>query len=360
MIIKYESLHRFCSDVFQTYGFSGEESRQITDVLIQADLFGIESHGVSRIRKYIDLLESRVIRRDAKPEVIKETALSAVVDAHSAMGQLGAVAAMKLAIGKAKQQGIGMVQLRGGNHYGIAGYYALMAAKENLIGISMTNTVAIMVPTFGAKAMLGSNPIAFAMPTGKQPFLYDGATTVVTRGKLELYHKLDQPLKPGWTVDETGRESLQADKILDNISGKRGGGILPVGGAGEEGAGYKGFGMGLLCEILTSVLGGGVFSSGKQDKGDTSQCFYAIDYGMFGNKQSIEKHLWELTEEIRHSEKAVGQDQIFVAGDKEFAAEKQRRRDGIPLNDKTAEELNRIGNEVGVPFEMAQGAVSMI
>lgn len=157
----------------------------------------------------------KVIQIDAGTEIVKETKLSAVLDAHSAMGQLAATEAMQTAIKKAKQHGIGMVQLRNSNHYGIAGYYALLAAKEHLLGVSMTNSPAIMASTFCAEALLGSNPIAFAMPAGKYPFLYDGATTVITRGKVELYQKTGKQLMEGWTVDETGKmESLSMIKHI--------------------------------------------------------------------------------------------------------------------------------------------------
>lgn len=165
---QYESLGE---GIFQAFGFSTEESKQITDVLLWADLFGVESHGISRIMKYYQLLIGQIVDKNAVPDKIFETPLSAVIDAKSAMGQLVSAEAMREAIRKAKEHGIGLVQVKNSNHYGIAGYYALMAAKEGLIGVSMTNTVAIMVPTFSAEALLGSNPIAIAVPTKGDPFL---------------------------------------------------------------------------------------------------------------------------------------------------------------------------------------------
>lgn len=342
---EYKSLVK---NIFQAFGFSKKESEQITDVLLWADLFGVESHGISRILKYFNLLKEGVVDVKAVPEKIFETKISSVYDAKSAMGQIIAKKAMDEAIKKAKANGIGLVEVRNSNHYGIAGYYALMAAKEELIGISMTNTVAIMVPTFSAEALLGSNPIAIAVPTEKEPFLYDGATTVITRGKLELYKKLGKQMPFEWAVDENGEVSHDPAEVLECISNKRGGGILPVGGAGEEQAGYKGYGYAMICEILTSVLAGGVSSIHKKDVGDTSHCFYAVDPGIFGDKKAIKKRLTEFIKEIHAAKKAVGQTHIYVPGEKEFNRAKERKENGIPVNVKTINELNNITKELGL------------
>lgn len=333
--------------IFQAFGFSKEESQQITDVLLWADLFGVESHGISRILKYYRLLKDGIVDKNAVPEKIFETPLSAVIDAKSCMGQLVSAQAMREAIRKAKEHGIGLVQVKNSNHYGIAGYYALMAAKEGLIGVSMTNTVAIMVPTFSAEALLGSNPIAIAVPTNEDPFLYDGATTVITRGKLELYKKLEKELPYDWAVDDEGQVSHNPETVLKCIS-ERKGGILPVGGKGEEQAGYKGYSYAMICEIMTSVLSGGVSSIHKKDIGDTSHCFYAIDPGLFGEKEEIKERLTTLIKEIHGAQKAKGQEHIWIPGEKEFLKAAQRKEKGIPINHKTIEELNQIASELGV------------
>lgn len=349
MRISYEKLHRYCVQIFEKYGFSGEDSQMTADVLLQADLFGIESHGISRIRKYIDLLDEGIIQVDAKPEIIRETPLSAVIDVHSAIGQPQAVKAMQMAIKKAKEHGIGMVQLRGGNHYGIAGYYALLAAREGLLGISMTNTAAIMVPTFSAQALLGSNPIAFAMPKSDGiPFLYDGATTVITRGKVELYDREKKQLKEGWTVGASGKIETDPGTVLTEIRQKSGG-ILPVGGAGETYAGYKGFGYAMMCEIMTSILSGGVSAIHKKERGDTSQCFYAIDYGMFGDKAETERRMQQLADDIHGAAKADGCSRIYIAGEKEFDKEKENRRLGVPISEKSYLNLCEAGKHLGIP-----------
>ena len=255
--VDYQKLRNFCIHAFQGYGFDETQSEQITDVLLDADLSGIESHGIQRLIRYHKEITGGLVQKDAVPEVVFETPLSAVIEGNDAMGQLLGVQAMQMAIDKAKKSGFGMVTVRNSNHYGIAGYYTKMAAQQGLIGLSMTNTEAIMVPTFGKQAMLGTNPIAFAMPAQPTIYSFDAATTVVPRGKLEVYVKRGNGLPLGWAVDEEGHDSDDADRVLKNIIAKTGGGILPLGGCGELTSGYKGYGFAMLCEIATAILSGG-------------------------------------------------------------------------------------------------------
>ena len=254
----FDELKVFCEHVFAAFGFSEEDSRTVTDVLLAADLAGITSHGVQRLVRYHkEINELGYVDMKSTPEIMRETLVSAVVDAHNGMGQVVSVKAMNLAIDKAKKSGIGMVPVRNSNHFGIAGYYARMAVSQGLIGVAMTNSEAIMVPTFGKKAMLGTNPIAFAMPAKPFPFVFDSATTVVPRGKLEVVVKRDGVIPEGWAVDERGLPCTDAARVLGNIINKAGGGILPLGGAGEDTSGHKGYGFGMICEIMTAVLSGG-------------------------------------------------------------------------------------------------------
>ena len=246
----YELLHGFCMDAFEKFGFTEAEANIIQDVLLTADLYGIESHGMQRMVRYHKCIEKGMIHVDAKPGVVFETPVSAVVDGHDGMGQLIGHFAMELAIEKAKKSGVGIVSARNSNHYGIAGYYANMACKEGLVGFSCTNSEAIMVPTFGRKAMIGSNPIACAMPAEPYNFFFDASTTVVTRGKLEMYNKAEKPLPEGWALDKDGHPSTNAPDVLANIVAKNGGGIMPLGGSTEKLGSHKGYGYGMLCEIF--------------------------------------------------------------------------------------------------------------
>ena len=348
--ISYEDTRKFCIKVFEGYGFTEEESVRITDVLLEADLNGTESHGIQRLVRYDFEIRSGYVKLDAKPEVVFETPVSAVIDGHDAMGQLLGVQAMNIAIEKAKKVGVGMVSVRDGNHYGIAGYYSNMAVKEGLIGISMTNTESIMVPTFGKESVLGTNPIAFAMPADPVPFSFDAATTVVPRGKLEVYAKRGNGLPDGWALDETGSTSTDSDRVLKNIIGKLGGGILPLGGAGELNSGYKGYGFGMIVEIMTGILSGGCTSyhvNRTPGRINTAMYFMAIDPAVFGDKEAIKAHLSAFLQEIRDSEKADGQTRIYIHGEKEYEHHAVVLKEGIPVNEKTYSEMQKIAAFTG-------------
>ena len=348
--LPYEALKQFCIKAFQGYGFNEEESQQITDVLLDADLSGIESHGVQRLIRYHKEITGGLVTVKAVPEIVKETPISATIEGNDAMGQLLGVQAMDLAIEKAKKVGVGMVAVRNSNHYGIAGYYTRMAAEQGLIGICMTNSEAIMVPTFGREAMLGTNPIAFSMPAEPIPFTFDAATAVVPRGKLEVYAKRDGVIRDGWALDENGHPSTDAARVLRNIIGKSGGGILPLGGAGEETSGYKGYGFGMLCEICTGILAGGLTSNHvNRTPGRINIChfFMAVDYGMFGQKEDLEAGLSKYLEELRQSPKAEGADRIYTHGEKEFENRQKVLAEGIRVNEKTYAEMQMIARYTG-------------
>ena len=349
----FETLNTFCGDVFRAFGFNDADADTITDVLLTADLFGIESHGMQRMVRYHKGLEKGTIHKDAKPEVVFETPISAVIDGHSGMGQLVSVFAMNKAIEKAKTTGVGIVTVRESNHYGIAGYYAKMASDQGLLGFSCTNSEAIMVPTFGRKAMLGSNPIAVAMPADPYPFLFDSSTTVVTRGKLEMYNKMGKPLPEGWALDENGQPSQDAPRVLANIVGKKGGGIVPLGGDTETLGSHKGYGYGIITEIFSSILSQGVTSAECctfEDKTGICHGFAAIDPAAFGDPDAIRAHFSDYLRELRESPKAEGAARIYTHGEKEVEAERDRRENGIQVNDGTMVELADLCNYLGLDF----------
>lgn len=348
--IQPDRLRSYCEAIFEARGFSAADSRQIVDVLLTADLYGIESHGVQRLIRYDEAIREGAILPDAPMTLVHGSTISRVYDAHRTMGQLAAHRCMAEAIGMAQAHGIGMVLARGSNHYGIAGYYTLMAAREDLLGISMTNTEAIAIPTHGRKAMLGTSPIALCMPADPTPFWYDASTTVVTRGKLEVHRKREQPLPQGWAADASGRPAQDAQQVLDSIIGKLGGGIFPLGGATEQGGSHKGYGLGLIVELFTSILAGGTTSPHVQHSGnaDTSFSFCALDYGIFGDKREIRARMSTLLQELRDSPRAEGQARIYTHGEKEFESEQRLRRAGIPVNRRTLQELSEIGLSLGI------------
>ncbi|MEQ8197149.1 MAG: Ldh family oxidoreductase [Clostridiaceae bacterium] len=346
----YSDLKNLCTTAFEKFGCSKEDSETITDVLLLSDLFGIESHGMQRIVRYYNGIKNGIMKVDAEIETVHETMISAVLDAHGAMGQVVGKKAMELAIEKAKKTGIGLVTVRNSNHYGIAGYYSKMAEKEGMLGISMTNSEAITVPTFGREAMMGSNPLAISMPAKPYPFLLDMSTSVVTRGKVEVYNKNQKPLPIGWTLDGEGQDTDDAKAVLYNIINKIGGGILPLGGSGEGFSGHKGYGLAVAVEMFCAIFSGGVTSNyihGGKAAG-TCHFFLAADYGMFGDKESIENHMSKYLTELRESKKAAGALRIYTHGQKEMEAYDDKLENGILVNKNTLKEIEDMCNYLGI------------
>lgn len=349
-LISEKTLRAFMERVFEKEGFAAPDARTIADVLMQADLFGIESHGAQRMMYYHQNIASGSVDVRAVPEIVRQTPVSALMDAHFAMGQLSAAAAMRLAIEKAKHVGVGIVCVRNSSHFGIAGYYPLMAAREGLCAFSMTNTGPIMVPTFGREMMLGTNPLAFCMPADPVPFWFDASTTVVTLGKVEVYAKREKPMPEGWTIDGDGKPCADAGRMNRSILMGGLGGILPLGGEGELRSGHKGYGLAIMVEALTGVLAQGLLSPQMQGAhGDhTSHFFLAFDPAMFGDPADIRAQMSRYLTMLRESEKLPGHDRIYTPGEKAFEAQTRRMKEGIPVEEKTLLELREIAAELGV------------
>lgn len=347
----YADLRRFCLKTYSNYGFSSQESEIITDTLLCADLFGIESHGVQRMNRYHNEISKGLVKIDAKPVIILETHISAVLDADKSMGQVVSARAMDLAIKKAKTAGIGMITVRNSNHHGISGYFANMACKEDLMGVCMTNAESMAVPTFGKEAMCGTNPIALAFPADPVDFLFDASTTVVTMGKVEVYKKNEELLPENWAVRTNGHISRDAVDVLRNIAGKLGGGILPLGGLGENFGGHKGYGLGIIVDLFTGILSSGKTSNHVnrvEGQNDISHFFMAVDYGLFGDKSDIQNHFSSFLHELRNSRKADGQERIYTHGEKEVESRERKLVDGIPLSIKTVGEMQVIAESLGI------------
>ncbi len=357
--VKIETMEAFCMDVYPRFGFTEEEARIITNNLLLSDSYGIESHGAQRLTRYHKGIANGMIKVHAKPEIVFETPVSAVVDGHEGMGQLIGHFCMELAIKKAKESGIGIVSARESNHYGIAGYYAKMACDEGLIGLSTTNSEAIVVPTFGKKAMLGTNPIAFAMPAEPYPFFFDASTSVVTRGKFEMYKKAETPIPDVWGLDADGKPCTDAATVLTNIDKKAGGGIMPLGGNIEKTGSHKGYGYAMLAEILSSILSLGCTSNYNIINGHGGTChgFVAIDPKIFGDAEAIKDHFSKFLEELRESPKAEGQDRIYTHGEKEVFSVQDTKENGIVVDMKTLDEMKSMSAFVGADFDKYFGYI---
>jgi LDH2 family malate/lactate/ureidoglycolate dehydrogenase len=350
-----KKLESFCVDVFMKLGLSREDASDSAEILVAADARGIGSHGVGRLWRYENGIKKGIMSADVHPTVLRETPMSLVLDAEGAMGLSLSKKTMTRIIGKAETVGAAFASIRNSNHYGIAGYYTEMAARHDMIGISMTNTAALGVPTFGRAAMFGTNPIAFSVPAhdGKI-FTLDMATTCVTRGKIEVYEREGKTLPLGWAVNTKGKGTTDAHSLLDDMLFQRGGGLLPLGGEGEEFSGYKGYGLAVLVDIMTAVASGGVFGKSVMDSEATSarvcHFFGALRLDLFRDPEEFKTDMDRLLEELSGAEPAEGRDRVYYAGLKEHEAEALSNRIGVPLTAKVTAQLKIIGAELGVSF----------
>jgi LDH2 family malate/lactate/ureidoglycolate dehydrogenase len=342
-------------------GVSPQDARITADVLVQANLRGIDSHGVARLARYVNGLRDGVMVAQPAERLVVETPTTATIEAGAGLGQPVSYRAMKAAIAKAKEYGCGFATVRNSNHYGIAGYYAMMALEHGMIGISTTNAAILVVPTFGCDAMYGTNPIALAVPADRErAFVMDMATSTVPRGKLEVYHRQEKPLPLGWATDEHGVPTTDAARVLDNFVKRAGGGLLPLGGAGEEFSGYKGYGMGLMVEILSAVLPGAAFltsvypkdADGKALPANLGHFFGAWRLDAFRSPEEFKADMDAFLREIKRGNLAEGATRIYIHGEKEFEEADRRAEHGIPLGAKVEASLRQIATDLDIEYDL--------
>jgi len=350
-------IHQFMVDVFEALGTPPGDARICAEVLIASDLRGIESHGVGRLKYYYDRIQAGVQFTKTEMEIVKETETSAVVDGHHGMGHAIAYRSMRLAMDKARQYGLGAVAVRNGSHFGIAGYYPLMAVEEGMIGLTVTNARPAIAPTFGTEPMLGTSPIAFAAPSDMEfPFCFDGATSISQRGKVEVAARAGRPVPEGWLIDAEGNPATDPTRILEDL-GKATAAFLPLGGAGELLAGYKGYDLATMVEILSASLCGGVFmkdllgfaEDGSRRPYMLGHFFLAIDIEHFIPLE-VSRHITGgIMRTLQASRKSPGQERIYVAGEKEYEKEALVRERGVPVNRNLRRELQTMRDELRIP-----------
>jgi len=349
---KKEDLMDFVVRYMTRLGVPPEDAKIVGKVLICADIRGVESHGLHRLGSYYG---SRISKGWIDPltpfKVLSETSTTALIDGGNGCGQVVSHKAMEMTIEKARTSGIGAITIRNSNHYGIAGYYAMMALRHNMIGLSLTNSQPLVAPTYGRTAVLGTNPIALAAPSDKAyPFMLDMATSAVAYGKIQVYEKKHEPIPIGWGIDEDGQATNDPARIKPGGHGA----LLPLGGM-EITAGYKGYGLSVLVEILCSALSGGEFLTniggpGKPEPTGVSHFFMAINIEAFRPIIDFKKHMDAMIGLLKQSPLAVGRDQILVAGEKEFMYAEFNEKHGVPLIKPIVEGLIMEGEKVGVPF----------
>lgn len=354
--VPFDLLERFMVDVFQAVGVPEADARVCAEVLITSDRRGIDSHGIGRFKPiYIDRIKLGQIDPVTRFEVVREGPTTAVVDGHNGMGQVIARRAMQMAIDKAASHGLGMTVVRDSNHYGIAGYYALMATARDMIGITGTNARPSIAPTFGVENMLGTNPLTIGLPTDEDfPFVIDCATSVSQRGKIETCARLGKALPEGWVIGLDGRTRTDTEQILKDLV-KGTAALTPLGGVGEETAGYKGYGYATVVEILSAALCQGAFMKqllgvrdGQPAPYRLGHFFMAIDVAAFVAPAEFRKTAGAILRELRNSRKAPGAERIYTAGEKEHLAWLERRDKGAKVDDELRRHIVELRDEHGL------------
>lgn len=356
LFIPFETLEKFLPSILIKAGIPVKDTEVITDVLLQADKLGFDSHGVNRLKPiYLDRIKEGIINPVTHHEIVKENPATAVIDGHNGMGQVISHFAMSLAIEKAKKFGMGMVAVRNSNHYGFAGYYPLMAVKDDMIGITGTNARPSIAPTFGVENVLGTNPLTFGIPTDEGfPFLLDCATSITQRGKIELYAREGKNMPAGWVIDEIGGSKTDSKEVLgDLIAGKAA--LTPLGGVGEETGGYKGYGYATVVEILSAALQQGAYlrmllglKDGKKVPYSLGHFFIVIDINSFTDPADFKKTTGDILREIRASRKMPGHTRIYTAGEKEHYTRLKRENKGVPFSPELLNEFRELCNSYGL------------
>jgi len=351
--LKVNTLTEFAIRVLCTLGVPQNDAGVVADVLITADQMGISSHGLQRLKRYTAGLQMGVMKPIADVKILKETPNTLLVSGGDGLGQVIAYKTMKLVIDKALKNNIAFATVRDSNHYGMAGYYPRMALEHDLIGISVTNSTPLVVPTHGTKSLLGTNPISIAVPAGKeQPVVLDMATSTTPSGKLEVYRRQEKEMPISWAVDEFGNPTQDIARVQSNWRDKKGGGLLPLGGVDEEGGGHKGFGLSFMVDILSGVLSGSEFGPNLYARNDmppkVSHLFGAIRIDAFIDTHLFKKILDNYIETLRNSDKAAGQQRIYIHGEKEYEAYRQHQEE-VLLYYKVVEELRELGKQFCVP-----------
>jgi L-2-hydroxycarboxylate dehydrogenase (NAD+) len=354
--IPFDVVEKFMVDVMGKAGIPVDDAKIVADVLVQADKLGFDSHGVNRLKPiYLDRIKEGIQLPVTQFEVVREGPTTAVVDGHNGMGHVVAYKSMKLAIEKAKKYGMGMVAVRNSTHYGFAGYYPLMAVRENMVGITGTNARPSIAPTFGIENMLGTNPMTFGIPSDEDfPFLLDCATSITQRGKVELYAREGKEMPKGWVIDEQGESKTNAVEVLQDLIAGRAA-LTPLGGVGEETAGYKGYGYATVVEIFSAAFQQGAFmkmllgvKDGKKVPYPLGHFFIVIDVNAFADPEDFKKTTGSILRELRASKKMPGQSRIYTAGEKEHDIWISRKDKGVPFNDALIDEFRGMCHNYGL------------
>lgn len=356
LTLPYHQLRTFAVEIFRKINCPEADAQLASAVLLSADLRGIDSHGLARLSGYVRLWEAKRINSQPDIRVVHETPSTAVVDGDGGLGLVVAPKAMEIAMEKATRVGTGWVAVKNSNHFGIAGYHAMMALERNMIGMAMTNASPLVAPTFSVERLLGTNPICVAIPAGKQPaFVADFATTTAANGKLEILQRKNQEAPEGWIQKKDGSISTNPYEL------KEGGALIPLGSDREHGS-HKGFCLGAWVDIFSAVLSGAnygpwvppfvSFLSPPADPvgAGIGHFFGALRVDAFRPADEFKNHMDTWIGRFRSAKTVEGEQRVIIPGDPEREAETERMARGIPLNDKVVEDLIALGEKLKVKF----------
>lgn len=360
--VPWEQMNAFLIDAFKGYGVPEEDAKICADVLLESDRRGIESHGCNRFKPiYIDRIVNGTLLPKTELEILKETPSTLVMDAHNGMGMVASYRMMERLIEKARMVGMAGGAITNSTHYGIAGYWATMASKAGMIGVTGTNARPSIAPTFGVENMMGTNPLTFAIPTDEEfPFCLDCATSTVQRGKIEYYAREGKDTPAGMVIAHDGSIMTDSNAILKAlVSGEAA--LTPIGGAGDEMCGYKGYGYAAVVEILSAALTGGPFmkaltgvgSDGKPQMYHLGHFFFIINPEFFMGLDTLRKTAGEICRALRASEKAPGEERIYTAGEKEWIIWQERKDKGVPVNQAVQKEIIDVRDKLNLPYRFS-------
>ncbi len=352
----YAALSTFSQEIFTKIGCSTAHAALATKALLAADLRGIDSHGIARLSGYVRLWEVERVNAAPSIRLLHETPSTTVMDGDRGLGLVIAQEAMQVAIQKAKQVGTGWVSVQNSNHFGIAGYHAMLALEHDMIGIAMTNASPLVAPTFSVDKMLGTNPIAVAAPAGEEPpFVADLATTTAANGKLEILQRKNLATPDGWVQDEAGNASTDAHIL------KKGGALLPLGGDREHGS-HKGYALGAMVDLFSALLSGANYAPwvppfpayvpmpAQQPGKGIGHFIGAIRVDAFRTSSDYKKDMDHWIRGFRNAKPINGQKEVLVPGDPERLATQERMQSGIPLHDDVIKDLQVLAEKFSIQF----------
>lgn len=351
--VEWESLRSYVADVLKAYNIPEEHSNIVADVLVSADLMGIESHGVQRLRRYTVGIQVGSVNPKTNISIVKESPSTVWIDGGSGLGHVVAYKAMNIAIKKAMDTGVSVIGIRNSHHFGMAGYYALQAVRSNMIGLVMTNSEALVAYTHTVGRNVGTNPIAFGFPTrNPPPILFDAATSVIPIGKVEVYAKEGKKMPLGWAISPEGKLLDDPKEVL-----ARKGAVLPLGGFGEEFGGHKGAGLALVVDLLCGVLTGANYGKNvkhttEKERANVGHFMMAINIDKLTSLDYFLQRVEEYKEYVKSLSKVSEDAEIWIPGEKAWLTMETRKKIGIPVHKNILKEIMEEGEKVGVDFKV--------